>query len=176
MEEGIFMHLRKGRNIYIKQPEFNELEFVKWLWADYETMRDVGGPINLEDSRKEVWYQKMVKPTDGKNFYCLIYNNEDTPVGEVSFHKFDSKDGKAELNIKIANKYRGNGYAKEAVTLILMYFFNEFGGNVMIDGVAINNLPGQTLLMNYGFKRINTDDNVFLLEMAKEEFMEMYVK
>lgn len=171
------MFLSKGRNMYIKQPEYNELDFVQWLWADNETMCAVGGPVCLDDSEKEAWYKRMVDPTDGNNFYCLIYNNEDKPVGEVSFHRYDCLNGTAEFNIKIADKYRRNGYANEAITHLLLYFFNEFGGEKMIDTISANNLPGQTLLLNYGFKQKNQPDKkIILVEMTKKDFSDLYMK
>jgi hypothetical protein len=61
-------------NVYLKQPAFHELDFVQWLWADHETMQDVGGPVALEDHRKAAWYEKVVQPAGGRHFYCLIYN------------------------------------------------------------------------------------------------------
>ncbi|MCB5239897.1 GNAT family N-acetyltransferase [Niallia circulans] len=100
-----------GKNIYIKQPEWKELAFVEW-------------------------YRRMVQPTDKRNLYYLIYTYEDIPVGEVSFQRFDKEKGLAELNVKIAYKYRKKGYAKEAISLLLNYYFYEFNGEVMVDRVA----------------------------------------
>ena len=36
-----------GKDVYIKQPEFEELEFVSKLWGDEETMKDIGGTFNF---------------------------------------------------------------------------------------------------------------------------------
>ncbi len=176
-EEGNTAMLFKslGEKVYIKQPEWKELGFVEWLWADKDTMMDVGGTIEFEESRRIGWYQRMVQPTDGTNFYCFIYTYEDIPIGEVSFHRFDHEKHLAELNIKIAYKYRRNGYAKEAIHLLLDYFFNEFGGEVMADRVAIHNTAGQQLLINYGFNLIkDSNQDIVLFRLRKEDFIKIH--
>ncbi|HBY21330.1 MAG: hypothetical protein A2Y24_04390 [Clostridiales bacterium GWE2_32_10] len=51
---------------------------------------------------------------------------------------------------------------------------NEFGGEIMQDGVAINNKIGQRALLNFGFKHTETTEEAFVVEMSKEKFSEMY--
>lgn len=162
--------LRKGNSIYIRQPRFEELAFVTKLWGDYETMKDIGGPIAFERERWSSWYEKMVDPGDGKNFYCLIFNKSNRVVGEVSFHRYARVTGTAELNVKVEYKHRGKGYGKEAVILLLDYYFSEFGGQVISDAVAINNISGQNVLLNLGFEHEASNEEVFLVKMTKEKY------
>lgn len=114
----------------------------------------------------------MVKPGDGKNFYCLIYTKENEPVGEVSFHRFDEKKKSAELNIKVQYKFRGKGYAKEALRLLLDYYFNEYGGQVITDDVT--NANGQEALKKFGFEIISKSEDRIVFKMTKERFINLY--
>ncbi|MBU5437145.1 GNAT family N-acetyltransferase [Tissierella sp. MSJ-40] len=118
----------------------------------------------------------MVQPTDGKNFYCLVYSLEDEPVGEVSFHRYNEITKTAEFNVKILSKYRGRGYAKEATILLLDYYFNEFFGEVMLDSIAISNNNGQKTLLNIGFEHRSSTDGVSLVSIDKEKYNESYKK
>ncbi|MCB2310459.1 GNAT family N-acetyltransferase [Clostridium tagluense] len=93
----------------------------------------------------------MVDPSDGKNFYCLIYNNDDIPVGEVSFHRFDAEEKKADFNIKIQSKYRSKEYAKEAISLE----------------------KGKKALQSFGFNIVSRSDSEILFKMTKERFIEL---
>jgi 8-oxo-dGTP pyrophosphatase MutT (NUDIX family)/RimJ/RimL family protein N-acetyltransferase len=160
---------RKGKLVYINQPDFQELDYTAELWSDEETMRDVGGVIPFSLERRETWYRKMVNPTDGKNFYCLIYTLHDIPVGEVSFHRFDEKEGKADFNIKVQSKYRGKGYAKEAIQLFSGFYFYNFDGQVIYDNVG--NVNGQKALQNFGFEVVSRTDNEVLFMMTKDRFI-----
>ncbi|WP_051931602.1 GNAT family N-acetyltransferase [Clostridium sp. KNHs214] len=162
---------REGNLIYIKKPQFYELTYVKKLWANEETMKDVGGALDFSKEKWDSWYKKMVEPGDGRNFYCLIYNNEHQSVGEVSFHRYDEINKTAEFNIKIESKYRGRGYANEAMKLMLKYYFYEFGGEVMLDEVI--NVNGQQALKKFGFEVISSAEESISFRMTKERFEEI---
>ncbi|MGB9801328.1 MAG: GNAT family N-acetyltransferase [Arcobacter sp.] len=162
--------IKKGENIYIRLPKYEEIAYISKLWSDVDTTGEVGGPFFLPEDKVSSWFQKMVHPTDGRNFYCLIFNNKDEPVGEVSFHRFDDLTKTAELNIKIESKHRGKGYAKEALFLLLDYYFNEFGGEIMIDPVLLSNKKAQKMLLSFGFEYDPSNKEVFLLKITKDMF------
>jgi len=97
MEKNII----NGDKTYIRPPKYEEIEYINKLWSDLDTTGEIGGPYYLSEEKALSWFQKMVEPTDGKNFYCLIFNKSNELVGEVSFHRYDDQTKTAELNIKI---------------------------------------------------------------------------
>lgn len=159
-----------GDNTYIRPPKYEEIAYINKLWSDKDTTSEIGGPYYLSEEKALSWFHKMVEPTDGKNFYCLIFNKNNEPVGEVSFHRFDDQTKTAELNIKIESIHRGKGYSKEPLFLLLDYFFNEFGGEIMIDPVLLSNERGQKALLSFGFEHDQSITECYLLKMTKEMF------
>lgn len=168
MDTKAHSYKKEGKLIYIKKPEVQDLEYTKNLWSDYDTMKDSGGTFEFDARKWEIFYKKMVYPTDGKNFYCLIYDYDNVPVGEASFHGFDSATKIARLNIKIEDKYRNRGYGSEACKLILEYYFYEFGGEIMIDKVISNN--AKKGLERLGFEVASRNKNEITYRMSKENF------
>ena len=164
----------KGENVYIRSPKHNEITYINQLWSDIETTGEIGGPYYLSKEKAEKWYPKMVNPTDGRNFYCLIFTTENIPIGEVSFHRYDDKAKSAELNIKVESSYRGKGYSKEALYLFLKYYFLEFGGEEIFDNVFNNNPKGQKALLSFGFELISMDDDNSFFRMTKKDFITLY--
>ncbi|MGL5417119.1 MAG: GNAT family N-acetyltransferase [Clostridium sp.] len=162
------LYRRNGKKVYIKQPEFNEMEYVSELWSDRETMEGIGGVFDFSRNKWEPFYRKMVSPSDGKNFYCLIYNNKDIPVGEVSFHGYDLVTKTARFNIKVHSKYREMGYGREAINLMLEYYFQEFGGNIMMD--TIKNEKGIELAKKFNFEQMGKARDGFTFRITKENF------
>jgi|GEM_PF-590035 len=160
-----------GSLIYIKQPSIEELDYVAKLWNDEKTMKDVGGVINFPLEKRDAWYRKMVQPSDGKNFYCLIFTMENIPVGEVSFHRYNAEEKKADFNIKIQERYRGKGYAKEAMKLMLSYYFYDIGGQIIYDEVINKN--GQEALEKFGFEALERNDKTILFKLTKERFFKI---
>lgn len=163
------LYRRDGKLIYIKQPEFNELEYTQRLWNDEKTMEDIGGVFNFPKEKWQLFYQKMIYPSDGKNFYCLIYNIDNVPIGEVSFHGYDSATKIARFNIKIEDKYRRQGYGKEAIRLLLEYYFLEFGGQIMMEKV-LNRYP-ESIEDTFGFEVIRQQKGEFTYRISKSSFL-----
>ncbi len=161
----------QGDNLYIRPPKYEEIAYINKLWSDIDTTAEIGGPYFLSEEKALPWFRKMVEPTDGKNFYCLIFTNEHKPVGEVSFHRYDNQTKTAELNIKVESIHRGKGYSKEALYLILDYYFNQFGGEIMVDPLLLSNKRGQNMLLSFGFEHDPSDSEVFLLKMTKDRFL-----
>jgi RimJ/RimL family protein N-acetyltransferase len=139
-------------------------------------MKEVGGPIELSDREAEKWFSMMIDPGNDSDFYCLIFNKDDEPVGEVSFHRYDHKAKTAEFNIKIAGKHRSSGYSFEAIWLILRYYFYEFGGELMKDRVGVDNIVGQQVLEKFGFEHDPDvkNEEAYVLKMTKERFTKLY--
>jgi len=160
---------RNGKDIYIKQPDYKDLDFVKKLWADEETMRDIGGVFNIPESKWDMFYKKMVHPTDGKNFYCLVYTIRDKAVGEVSFHGYDLVTKIARFNIKIHHRYRNKGYGEEALRLLFEYYFLEFGGQMMMDKIPTQ--AGVKVANKLGFREVGKYKDGIQMKISKEEFL-----
>lgn len=174
MNNKIGLYRRNGKSVYIKMPEFNELSFVKDLWGDKKNMGDFGEVYSFPKEKWEMFYKKMVNPTDGKNFYCLVYDLMDRPIGEVSFHGYNSATKVARINIKIHYDYRRNGYGEEALKLLLEYYFLEFGGEAIIDSSITN--EGKSLLKKIGFEELNNFRNQCTYKLTKKKFLSCKVK
>lgn len=158
-----------GDVVTLKTPDKEDMEYVKQLWSEEETMKEVGGPINLSEEKAEKWYKSVVCPGKDTDRFFLIYV-DGSPIGEVSFHRFNKAISTAEFNIKIQSNKRGNGFYKEACTLILDYYFNLFNGKVLLDPVAPNNILGQKALEKLGFERTEEKEEHVLLKLTKEKF------
>lgn len=167
--DSINLYRRNGKKVYIKQPTFEELAYTQKLWNDSNTMAEVGGVYKFPESKWDMFYKKMVYPTDGKNFYCHVYNTRDKFIGEVSFHGYDSSTKAARINIKISHRERREGYGLEALKLLLEYFFFEFSGGGIIDTTDIES--GKRLLLKSGFESIGQFKEKETFKLTKERFL-----
>lgn len=168
MHKEYSSYRRNGKLVYIKQPEYEELFFTSKLWKDEETMKDIGGIYNFTKNKWESFYKKMIYPTDGRNFYCLIYTTDDKPVGEVSFHGYDPTTKIARSNIKIHHKHRNKGYGEEAMRLMLEYYFYDFEGEMILDKVKNN--YSKNFASKLGFQESGIYQNESTFKLSKKNF------
>lgn len=162
------LYIRRGNKVYIRNPQLKELSFVEKLWGNEESMKDIGGTYLFPKEKWEMFYRKMVYPTDGKNFFCLIYDLQDNPVGEVSFHGYNSITKVARINVKVHYKYRGLGYGSEALKLLLEYYFWNFGGEAIID--SVDTKEAKRLFEKLGFEVINKFKDQVTYKLEKSRF------
>ncbi len=166
----------QGRKIQLRPPRSEEMEFVRWLWSDPDTMRPVGGAFGLTDQQAHEWFTREINPGRPEDCYLLILTKQGQPVGEISFHRLHRPSMTAEFNLKIAHKERRKGYAKEAMLLFLDYFFNCLKGRVLFDDDALDNKAGQQALLSFGFEHDPKVKDVFGLLMTLERYNILYHK
>jgi len=160
-----------GNVIKLIEPTKGDWQLVQGIWEDPETMEDVGGVQPLSEERYNQWYQKMFVLDKDKNKYFLILQGDTNQcIGEISFHNYDKEEKKARLNIKIKSNCRNHGFGRQALDLLLHYYFNVFKGEIMEDRIDIKNTNGYKTLKNYGFKEISRDKEEIIIGIRREEY------
>ena len=159
-----------GKQTYLRPPRRDEISFIRALWGDPETMAPVGGPLEYTGAAAAAWFARMIDPGGPSDCYCLIFTRENTPVGEISFHHWDSADGRADLNVKVLASHRGHGLGKDALLTFLRFYFDRVGGRLMVDDVAADNRAGQRLLAACGFKHDGTTRGVSRMVMTRDMY------
>jgi RimJ/RimL family protein N-acetyltransferase len=77
---------------------------------------------------------------------------EGTLVGSIATHHADQRAGVFSYGLHVEEQFRGRGYAKDAICLILRYFFQELRyQKCNVDVMAIN-APSQRLHEALGFQ------------------------
>jgi RimJ/RimL family protein N-acetyltransferase len=167
------MILRSEKTI-LRSPSPDDLPYIRKLWADPGTMKDVGGPVVMDEEKSRRWFERMVDPGSATDRYFLICGADGNPLGEASFHRYDPVTKTAELNIKIEAGKRYLGHGPEGLRLLLNYFFGEFGGEMMLDPIAFNNTNGLKAIKRFGFELDYSRKDVFMLKMAKQRFYMLF--
>ena len=160
--------------IELRTPTWQDMQYIRWLWGNEETMQPVGGPVHLTDEQALEWFQRLVDPGNMTDRYMLISNEDQHWVGEISFHHFEPKTGTAMFNLKIAASDRGKGYARTAMRIFLNTFFNELDGRIMLDDIALGNMRGQEVLLRFGFRHDPIKKDIFRTTITKEQFNRLY--
>lgn len=155
--------------VSLQVPSLRDLDFIRRLWADPDTMEPVGGPVILSPEAASDWHRRWVSPGSVDRAYWLVISGIG-PVGEISFRSFDMQERVADLNVKTAASARGQGYGRQALRGFLRFFFQDLGGAALVDDVALGNAAGQSLLLSEGFVRDPTRMEVCRLLLSSEQW------
>jgi RimJ/RimL family protein N-acetyltransferase len=171
--------------LYLKSPSRDDvLSYIRKLWADEATMKDVGGIHLMDEERAERWFAKWIEPgQEDRRYFLVVLHEGDIPIGEVCFYSFQPETKMAKFSMNIEAKYRGNGYAAEAMKLMLRFYFGEFGGEVMVDDIHLNNVRAQQVFLKFGWEHDPSlgemlsptgGDDVFWVRIDKGKFEQLY--
>ena len=158
----------------------------------YENKSDVGAiagrdftnphQILVKESGPLRWRVPQVKvdPSVNKWFIRFIVLKESKEViGSVSFHGVPDSEGMMEIGLGIEEAFRGNGYAKEALTGMWGWVCGFPEVKTLRYTVSPENLPSIAVINYFGFEykgqQIDDEDgpeNIY--EMSTKEFMEKW--
>jgi diamine N-acetyltransferase len=147
----------KGKNIYLRALEPNDLEFVYTVEND-EAIWEVSNtqtPYSrflirqyLENAHQDIYEAKQLR--------LAICKDEDFPaIGLIDLFEFDPKNNRAGIGILIqdqGNRNQGVGY--EALGLLVQYAFRQLNLHQLFANIDVENEPSISLFTKFGFQNI----------------------
>jgi RimJ/RimL family protein N-acetyltransferase len=124
-------HFWRGNLIRLRAIEQKDLDEVAQDFGEYDTdaenyNSEIGFPSYRAEDRAN--FEDLRKREPGNDaFYWIIENEDGEKVGEISTFDCDRRVGVFKYAILIRRPYWGRGYASEAITIVLRYYFRELG-------------------------------------------------
>jgi RimJ/RimL family protein N-acetyltransferase len=109
-------------------------------------------PVSRAATRKWVEQASVERPKHDEFTAQMVTLVDGTLVGSIATHHSDPRSGVFSYGLHVEEQYRGRGYAKEAICLILRYFFQELRYQKCNVDVMEVNPPSQKLHESLGFQ------------------------
>lgn len=151
------MKTLKGKNIYLRALEPNDLEFVYVVEND-ESIWNVSNtqtPYSrflirqyLENAHQDIYEAKQLR--------LAICKDQDFPaIGLIDLFDFDPKNNRAGIGILILNQdNRNSGVGSEALELLLNYAFIHLNLHQLYANIDTENVISISLFTKFGFQKI----------------------
>ena len=166
------------KNIKLYPPKENELDFAKNLLKDPATMAynrgyDVNfpgydkdtGTITYSDSYLEKRYN-LYFANPGQHFYAYIYDQDlKIFVGDVNFHPSKLNDFTKDIGIVIKDEFRGQGYGKVALKLLIDKAFSFDSIRTLHNDFEKERGFALKIHLDLGFKIFGESDGIIYLEI-----------
>lgn len=118
----------QGKRVRLRAIEPSDWE-VYFAWnQDDDLARGVSGAPRLPQSAEAVreWArQEATRKPDGDGCRFVIANETGEMVGDITTHHCDPRVGAFWYGITIRREHRRRGYAADAITVVLRYYFQE---------------------------------------------------
>ncbi len=165
-------------------PTIEELDYRQKIMSDPETMSynkgyDLGfegyhsdtGCIDFPKSEWRDWYEYFVG-CETERFYAYVRRKEDGAfIGEVNVHRGSDED--YDMGILIEAKYRGRGYSKEALKLLLKHAFEDMGVKNVHNVFEDERDAAMKVHRDCGFREVRRENGIIHLMITSDDYREI---
>lgn len=173
MSDSLFLHV----------PTYYELWYRRKIMQDPDTMSyNRGYDMDFDGYDKETgciafpeqewvdWYDYFVG-NEPQRFYAYIVRKTDGVfIGEVNVHK-NQEAAWYEMGIVIEAKYRGKGYAVEALHLLLKHAFEEMGADAVHNDFEAERTAAVRTHLAAGFTKYREENGILELMISSEQYL-----
>ena len=157
----------KGKNIYIRALEPNDLEFVyamendQSIWEVSNTQTPYSRFLvkqYLENAQQDIYEAKQLR--------LAICQDQDFPaLGLIDLFDFDPKNNRAGIGIVIqGNENRKQNIGSEALELLIRYSFRHLNLHQLYSNIGTENEASIALFTKFGFQKIGTKKDWTLVD------------
>lgn len=113
-------------------------------------------------------------------FRNMFLKNTDERVGQMSFHLPPDEKGMVEVGLDVEEKYRGNGFATEALKTFWLWACDQPEVRILRYTVSASNHPSMRIIQKFGFTHVgqqidDEDGPEEIFEMSADVFKERFV-
>lgn len=113
------------------------------------------------DTFKAIMEKLQIEQNEGQYHMYIIRNEKDAFVGRINLQiSVSEKIKSADLGYRMDYEEQGNGYASEAIALVLRVAFEDLMIYKVTAGTAKNNAASQKVLEKNGFQRMGEEEKV----------------
>lgn len=151
------MNFWQGEQVRLRAVEPEDAAFFFELQGDTDRSRLLDFlPPPSSKAALEAWAKERAqKGLEGDAFQWVIEAGGE-PVGSIATHTVSPRNGTFSYGLEVARTHQRRGYAKEAVTLTLRYYFGDLRYQKVFVGVQENNRGSLALHRSLGFRHEGT--------------------
>ncbi len=144
----------RGPRVRLRGPRADDADALFALFSDPAVMRYWSRAPMTERSEADGWIAERLDGYAQRNMLDWVsVDASDGVIGTCALFRFDPRQRRAELGYALRPDLWGQGYAREAVTLVLEWGFRTLGLHRIEADIDARNAASRTLLLRLGFAR-----------------------
>jgi len=153
MSYGPIIH---GRRTLLRPVSPADFPFLQALWNDGAVMQHVGFPagLNMTEEKMARWWERCQTWTAT---HLIVENFDGSPLGETGWGFMDTP---GMLELKLARAHWGQGYATDALAVLLDYLFGRTAVDQAVVTPHCQNTAAVRLYRCLGFRPTSAPDDL----------------
>ena len=179
--EKLYLKVPKKEDMKYRQKWMNDSKTMAYnagLDLDIEGYDKKTGTISKSNDELLLWYQKWINHEPDRYFAYIYVLGIDEPIGEIYYYPDGSVHS---VGVLIADKYRGHGYAYDALMELERIAFLENNITELSDMIPLDRVGAIKVFKKAGFRHTDKEaiEKVFDRNSVVRELLitrEMYFK
>ncbi|MEM7131527.1 MAG: GNAT family N-acetyltransferase [Chloroflexota bacterium] len=149
----------QGQKVRLRAIESDDAEFFLMLSQDTERTRFIDWltpPTSLEAIQAR-FEKKIAQGMQDYAFQWMIESLDGQTVGSIVTQSCDPMSGTFSYALDVAREFQRQGYASEAIQIVLRYYFEELRFQKVTIAVHSNNIASIELHKHLGFQHEGTN-------------------
>ncbi|KZN22799.1 hypothetical protein A4G99_16910 [Haladaptatus sp. R4] len=138
-----------GERVELRTTEREDVDFIQRARTDPAIRTSLGFVRPYNHEQTEEFFENTISADNGDSNFLVCVDGE--PVGEVNLFRVERDHG--EIAYWLDSDWRGEGYATEAVSLLLRYAFGTRGLHRVFARIGGFNDGSRGLVERLGFQR-----------------------
>lgn len=145
------------------------MSYNKGYHLDFPTYHNDTGCIDFPKDEWQSWYSCFIGQEPERYYAYITRLEDDAFLGEVNIHKA-SRGGYHDMGIVLDAAYRGQGYAAEALMLLLDYAFEKMNISSVRNSFESERGAAVRAHLSAGFTVASRQSGLLELLMTRETF------
>lgn len=172
MHERLYLHIPSFKELWYREKlmqDSDTMSYNKNYDLDFDGYDKKTGCIAFPEKKWSNWYEYFVGQEPQRFYAYIVRKDDDLFIGEVNVHR-NAEDTWYDMGIVLEAKYRGNGYAKEALHLLLQYSFEKMNIEVIHNCFEESRSAALHIHLLAGFEKYRVDNGIIELEISREQY------
>lgn len=172
MKESLYLHIPSCEELWYRQKIMQDpdtMSYNKGYDLDFDGYDKVTGCIAFPEQEWADWYAWFIG-REPLRFYAYIVRESDGEfIGEVNVHRNEDA-GWYEMGIVLEAKYRGKGYAADALRLLLQHAFEKMNADAVHNDFEAERGAAAQAHLSAGFTKYRQENGIIELLITREQY------
>lgn len=173
------MQVLKGKHIYLRALEPEDIEFLFKTENDtsFWEISSTQAPFSkflleqyIANSHQDVYTAKQLR-------LIIAKNTSDQAIGMIDLFDFNTQHQRAGIGILITKENQEQGFASEALSILIDYCFKTLNLHQLFANISSNNKNSLELFRKFNFKEVGVKKEwIFINSTYKDEILFQLIK
>ncbi|MDE7300012.1 MAG: GNAT family N-acetyltransferase [Lachnospiraceae bacterium] len=172
MKESLYLHIPAFEELWYRQKIMQDpdtMSYNRGYDLDFDGYDKATGCIAFPEQKWADWYARFIGQ-EPRRFYAYIVRESDGEfIGEVNVHRKEDA-GWYDMGIVLEAKYRGKGYAADALQLLLQHAFETMDADAVHNDFEEERSAALQIHLSAGFTRCRQENGILELLLTREQY------